>query len=408
MIERVLEEMPAQPVTHFDDLFAADAEARERSEEPGPGVDASMSWFCVFLGFCLLIILHEAGHFVAAKATGMRVERFFLFFGPTIWSFKRGETEYGVKSIPLGGYVKITGMNPEEEVPPEHEDARLLPAAGLEADRRRRGGAGGEHRPRLRDPLRRLLGQRPPRGRPGGRRGERRNARRRRCCSRATGSSRSTAIGFPGLDLEERLERFGEAVGSHECAGKQIDGCVAATPVKLEVERDGATKTFSVYPRYDKEAERALVGFSYGSRIGSTSAPARAASRAGDSIWEVASGTVHVFTHLFESEQRKQVSGVVGISDVGHQVIERRRSNARCCCWPWSASRWASSTCCRSCRSTAATSSGRWSRSCAARPVSLRVMERATMVGFALVLMLFFLGLSNDIGRITGEGFNVR
>src|SRR5262245_22741690 len=80
-----------------------------------------MSWFLVFLGFCFLIILHEAGHFVAAKATGMRVERFFLFFGPTIWSFRKGETEYGIKSIPLGGYVKISGMNPEEEVPPEHE-----------------------------------------------------------------------------------------------------------------------------------------------------------------------------------------------------------------------------------------------------------------------------------------------
>src|SRR5215468_755067 len=80
-----------------------------------------MSWLLIFVGFCLLIILHEAGHFVAAKATGMRVERFFLFFGPTLWSFKRGETEYGIKAIPLGGYVKITGMNPEEEVPPEHQ-----------------------------------------------------------------------------------------------------------------------------------------------------------------------------------------------------------------------------------------------------------------------------------------------
>ena len=61
-----------------------------------------MNWVYIFLGFCLLIMLHEAGHYVAAKATGMRVERFFLFFGPTIWSFKRGETEYGVKAIPLG------------------------------------------------------------------------------------------------------------------------------------------------------------------------------------------------------------------------------------------------------------------------------------------------------------------
>ena len=85
------------------------------------GAGGGMNWVYVFVGFCLLIILHEAGHFVAAKAVGMRVERFFLFFGPTLWSFKRGETEYGVKAIPLGGYVKITGMNPEEEVPPEHE-----------------------------------------------------------------------------------------------------------------------------------------------------------------------------------------------------------------------------------------------------------------------------------------------
>jgi regulator of sigma E protease len=44
-----------------------------------------MSWVLVFAGLCFLIVLHEAGHFVAAKATGMRVERFFLFFGPTIW-----------------------------------------------------------------------------------------------------------------------------------------------------------------------------------------------------------------------------------------------------------------------------------------------------------------------------------
>ncbi len=78
-----------------------------------------MSWVLVFLGFSLLIILHEAGHFVAAKATGMRVERFFLFFPPKLVSMKRGETEYGIGMIPLGGYVKISGMNPEEELPAE-------------------------------------------------------------------------------------------------------------------------------------------------------------------------------------------------------------------------------------------------------------------------------------------------
>src|ERR1017187_2885253 len=61
-----------------------------------------------------LIVLHELGHFTAAKAVGMRVERFSLFFPPTIFKVRRGETEYAIGLIPAGGYVKISGMNPEE------------------------------------------------------------------------------------------------------------------------------------------------------------------------------------------------------------------------------------------------------------------------------------------------------
>src|SRR5687767_14421741 len=78
-----------------------------------------MSWALAIFGFMLLIVLHEFGHFIAAKWTGMRVERFFLFFPPKLVSVRRGETEYGIGAIPLGGFVKITGMNPEEELPPE-------------------------------------------------------------------------------------------------------------------------------------------------------------------------------------------------------------------------------------------------------------------------------------------------
>src|SRR5947208_6463035 len=78
-----------------------------------------MSYLLAFAGFAALIILHEAGHFVAAKAVGMRVERFSLFFGPMLVKVRRGETEYGIGPIPLGGYVRITGMNPHEEIPPE-------------------------------------------------------------------------------------------------------------------------------------------------------------------------------------------------------------------------------------------------------------------------------------------------
>src|SRR5260370_3472559 len=61
-----------------------------------------------------LIVLHELGHFVAAKAVGMRVERFSLFFPPKLVGIKRGETEYSIGAIPAGGYVKITGISPIE------------------------------------------------------------------------------------------------------------------------------------------------------------------------------------------------------------------------------------------------------------------------------------------------------
>ena len=78
-----------------------------------------MSWFLAFAGFAALIILHEFGHFAAAKAVGMRVERFALFFPPLIAKVQRGETEYGIGAIPLGGYVRITGMSPREGLSPE-------------------------------------------------------------------------------------------------------------------------------------------------------------------------------------------------------------------------------------------------------------------------------------------------
>jgi membrane-associated protease RseP (regulator of RpoE activity) len=66
------------------------------------------------LALMLAIFLHEGGHFVTAKFFGMKVERFFLGFGPTVWSFRRGETEYGLKALPLGGFCKIAGMSPYE------------------------------------------------------------------------------------------------------------------------------------------------------------------------------------------------------------------------------------------------------------------------------------------------------
>ncbi|WP_091030211.1 site-2 protease family protein [Glycomyces harbinensis] len=67
------------------------------------------------LAILISVSLHEAGHMLTAKAFGMKVTRYFVGFGPTLWSFRKGETEYGVKGIPLGGFVKIVGMTPLEE-----------------------------------------------------------------------------------------------------------------------------------------------------------------------------------------------------------------------------------------------------------------------------------------------------
>jgi membrane-associated protease RseP (regulator of RpoE activity) len=79
-------------------------------------------WMFVFVvGLLISILLHELGHFMTARWTGMKATQFFLFMGPKLWSFRRGETEYGMRALPVGAYVRIIGMNNMDEVPPEDE-----------------------------------------------------------------------------------------------------------------------------------------------------------------------------------------------------------------------------------------------------------------------------------------------
>ena len=363
-----------------------------------------MNWLLIFLGFSTLIMLHEAGHFFAAKATGMRVERFFLFFGPTLFSVKRGETEYGIKAIPLGGYVKISGMNPEEELPPEVEPRAyyrqpvwkriFVIAAGpavnlvlafailyfvafglLEAN----------------DTIK-TVKPGSPAAAAGLEPGEQLVSVDGRSFSRAGG---------------ERHLRFSEAISSHECAAaKPEKGCEAKTPVVLGLEKDGVLRTVKVLPAYDPAAKRTLVGIEYDSAP-AASTSAGATSFAWDHSWQVATGTAHVFTHIFESEERKQISGVVGISDVGNQVIDYGLYPSLLLLALVSLSLGLINL-----LPILPLDGGHifWSivEKLRGRPVSLQVMERASVIGIALVAMLFFIGLNNDIGRLTGEGFNVR
>jgi regulator of sigma E protease len=363
-----------------------------------------MSWLLVFFGLCFLVILHEAGHFFAAKATGMRVEKFFLFLGPKLVSVKRGETEYGIAAIPLGGFVKISGMNPEEDLPPEVEPRAyyrqpvwkriVVTGAGPAVNivlafaifflafygfAQNHAQTVGEVLPG--SPAAQVL-------RPGDR------------LLAVDGKS------YPGLDREARLEHFGDAVASHKCAGKQTEGCRAVSPVVLRVRREGQVKTISVRPEYEAGLGHTRVGFSYVSVPANLSASA-AVSRSVDYIWFVTRETGSVFSQLFKAEKRKEVSSIVGASDVAHQAIDVGPFPALMLLALVSLSLGLINL-----LPILPLDGGHifWSlvEKLRGEPVSLRVIERATVVGVALVVVLMFIGLSNDIGRITGEGFHVR
>src|SRR5688572_2966401 len=87
----------------------------------GPGL------FILLLG--VLITVHELGHFLVAKACGVKVLRFSIGFGPKLFGFTKGETEYQVALLPLGGYVKMAGDSPHEELSPEDAHRGFLNAA---------------------------------------------------------------------------------------------------------------------------------------------------------------------------------------------------------------------------------------------------------------------------------------
>src|ERR1700722_4236384 len=84
----------------------------------------ALGWGYLLLFIVILfaiVMLHEFGHFITAKRAGMKVTEYFVGFGPRLWSVRKGETEYGGKAIPAGGYVRITGFTSTEEVPEEDE-----------------------------------------------------------------------------------------------------------------------------------------------------------------------------------------------------------------------------------------------------------------------------------------------
>jgi regulator of sigma E protease len=362
-----------------------------------------MSYVLAAAGFAALIILHELGHFTAAKAVGMRVERFYLFFPPAIAKFRRGETEYGVGAIPLGGFVKISGMNPDEELPPEVADRayyrqpvwkRIVTiAAGpamnlLIAFVLLFALAFGARQ--VNDTVGEIVAGSPA------------------AAHLRTGDHILAVDGksFPDASTNQRLARFARLVADHKCPGKQTQGCRANTPVRLRIERRGQVRSLAIRPEYDAEIERTRIGFSYGSRPLNPGV----AEAAGDSarfMWEVTSQTLGVIARLFDPQERKQLSGVVGGYEVTRQAIGFGAREALTLIAVISLSLAVINL-----FPFLPLDGGHifWSlvEKVRGRPISFSVMERAGAIGFLLVMLLFAVGLSNDIGRLTGEGFNVR
>ena len=363
-----------------------------------------MSWLLAFAGFAALIVLHEFGHFLAAKAVGMRVERFFLFFPPKLVSVRRGETEYGIGAIPLGGFVKISGMNPDEDLPDEVRTRayysqpvwkRVVVIA-----------AGPFVNLVIAFVILFALG-----------------FGVQEATSNVGEIERdSPAAAENGLEPGDEIvavdgvsggaQQISEQLNEHACDGdsspdgKPVDGCRAATPAEVTVIRDGGERVLSIRPAYDAELDRMRLGFAYAYRDANLSVP-ESAGWALDRMWFVTERTFDVITGIFDAEKREQISGVVGSYEVTRQSIEFDARQAIGILGVISLSLavinlfpflpldgghifWALVEKLRG------------------RPVSMRTMERAGVVGFALVLILFVIGLQNDIGRLTGEGFDVR
>ena len=409
-----------------------------------------MSWVLVVAGFAALIMVHEGGHFVVAKLTGMRVERFFLFFPPKLVSFRRGETEYGIGMIPLGGFVKITGMNPEE----------------LEAAER---GENVEHKPGL---LEQLEGADSGKDTPQPIEGdgpvdpeviERAYYNQpvwKRIAVIAAGPVVNIVVAFvllfavylslpvpDGIQVEsvqagtpaagvlkpgdrllavdgaratipdlskiddanrrinvanDKFAHLTNVIRGHHCAGGRSPNCRSKAPVTVKVERDGKVRTFQIPTYYDPDHHRYRLGIEF-KAVGTATAhqsPIEAAHLAVDKMWFVTSRTLSVIGRIFQPAERKQISSVVGGSQALNQAIGFNAHEGIFVLAVISLSLGLINL-----FPFLPLDGGHifWSlvEKIRGRRVPFAVIERASAVGFLLVLCLFAIGLTNDIGRLT-------
>jgi regulator of sigma E protease len=315
-----------------------------------------------------------------------------------LWSVRRGETEYGIAAIPLGGYVKITGMNPNEELPPD-----VAPRAYYNQPVWKRVVV------ILAGPAVNLLiafviiwalflahGQ---------------VVATNKVAVVTPHSAAATAL-RPGDEIvsvdgvDGSPDAIRKQLGTHRCAGPQVNGCLAQTPARVVVRRVGRLLTFEIRPRYSAADKRPLLGFAFGDASRSVG-PGHAASLTITGLWTVTKQTVSVIVRIFEPQQRKKLNSVVGGYTVTQQSFAHDTTRALQVLALISLSLaivnlfpflpldgghvfWAVAEKVRG------------------RRIRFEVMERAGAVGFVLIIMIFLIGLSNDISTLSGKGFNVR
>jgi regulator of sigma E protease len=359
-----------------------------------------VSWLLTILGFTFLIIAHEGGHFAAAKAVGMRVERFSLFFGKPLVSVRRGETEYGIGPFPLGGYVKISGMNPYEELPPE-----VAPRAYYRQPVWKRIvviGAGPAVNIVLAFAILWALVLA---------NGVATNAVQVSSTGLQQPASQYLVPGDRVISIDgvrNDPNAAAAAVGKLHCAGPPVSGCEATRTVHVVVRRDGRLVGFDIRPRYDatKGIQRVRLGFSYASVMRDVG-PAAAASESVGTMWDITTRSVSVFAHIFNAKDRKQVSSVVGAATITQQAVGYGATEAL-----WILALISLSLAIINLFPFLPLDGGHIffavMEKVRGRAVPFSIMERASAVGFALVAMLFLVGLTNDIGHLDHGGFHLR
>ena len=293
-----------------------------------------MTWVIAIAGFCALIVLHEAGHFFAAKAVGMRVERFSLFFPPRLFGFRRGETDYQIGALPLGGYVKITGMTPDELSTVDLRVAdrsyymkapwkrvvvilagpfvNLITAFVLFAVVLMSGNLDGAVAIGNLAPSQTTLAAV--------------DTSPLAAITKGSGASGRLKVGDRIVAIDGNrvsATSLASQLQAHRCTGALVNGC-AGTPAHLTVLRKGHAVSVTVTPHYDSAGKRMVLGVTLSGVSAAHFSLFGALGTSVAAMWDTGTSTVtHYFDALVSSKVRKQLQSAVGIAQDTQQAVAR-------------------------------------------------------------------------------------